>query len=276
MMRRTTLDWLATALLIVLAAVAVYPVALAVCNSVKTYREIMVDALKPPKSFQYQNYVNAWRLMQYPRVFANTLAITAVGVAGIVLFGSMAGYMLSRTKTRLSRFAFSMCIAPMMIPFQTIMITLMQVARRLHLSNSILGLAVIYWGLGLPFAIFLYHGFVKTIPVELDEAASIDGASPLRAFFVIVLPLLKPLTSSIVVLEVMWIWNDFLLPLLMVNSRQSTKTLQLAAYSFFGQYISEWHYALAGFVMTVAVPVAFFLLMQKHVVKGVVAGAIKG
>ena len=110
----------------------------------------------------------------------------------------------------------------------------------------------------------------------MDECASIDGCSTFRTFFNIIFPQLKSITATIIVLDVMWIWNDFLLPLLMVNSNQAIKTLQLAAYTFFGQYISEWHYALAGLVMAVTPSILFFLIMQKHIIKGVTAGAVKG
>jgi raffinose/stachyose/melibiose transport system permease protein len=164
----------------------------------------------------------------------------------------------------------------MLVPFQTIMITLLKVAKSMNLSDSLLGLGVQYWGFGIPMAVFIYSGFIRTVPREIDESAMIDGASTIRTFFQIIFPLLKTVTATIVVLDVMWIWNDFLLPLLMVNSSADTKTLTLAAYSFVGQYNTQWQYAMTAMVLTVTPSILFFIVMQKNIVKGVVAGAVKG
>lgn len=153
--------------------------------------------------------------------------------------------------------------------------TLVKVAKVTHLINSTYGLGVIYWGLGAPLALFMYHGFVKTVPRELDECALIDGCPPFRAFTSIILPVLKPVTVSVIVLNTMWMWNDFMLPLLMLSGNQKSKTLQLAAYGFFGQYKIEWHYAMAGVFLTITPPVILFLILQKHIIKGMVAGAVK-
>jgi raffinose/stachyose/melibiose transport system permease protein len=168
------------------------------------------------------------------------------------------------------------CVAPMMIPFHSFMIALVKVAKTLHLTKSIWGLAVIYWGLGIPLSLFMYHGFVKTVPRDLDESAAIDGAKPLRAFFQVIFPLLKPVTVSVIVLNVMWMWNDFLLPLLVLSGEKKAMTLQLAAYNFFGQYKIEWHYAMAGVLLTITPAVILYLLLQKQIIKGMVAGAVKG
>jgi len=162
-----------------------------------------------------------------------------------------------------------------MLHFHSIMIPLIIVIKRLHLSNSIPGIIIVYWGLGCNFAIFLYHGFVKTIPLELEESAVIDGCSPFQTFFKIVFPLLTPVTSTIAVLDALWIWNDFLLPLLLLQKR-SVKTIPLSQFVFFGQYYSEWGLALAGLVLAVIPVVVFYIFMQKYIVKGITAGALKG
>ncbi len=188
---------------------------------------------------------------------------------------SMAGYKLSRTKTRVSWLVFLICIAPMMIPFQSFMITLVKIAKILHLTGSTYGLGVIYWGLGAPLSLFMYHGFVKTIPKEMDECAVIDGCPPFMAFFRIILPLLKPITVSVVVLNVMWMWNDFLLPLLVLSGEKKAMTLQLAAYNFFGQYKIEWNYAMAAVFLTIIPAVILYLVLQKQIIKGMITGAVK-
>ncbi len=131
-----------------------------------------------------------------------------------------------------------------------------------------------YWGLSAPLAVFMFHGFVKSLPLELEESGAIDGASPYGIFVRIVFPVMVPVISTVIILNVMWIWNDFLLPLLMLNGEQST--LQLASYKFFGQYKSEWQYALTAVVYTSIPPIAVFLFLQKYIIKGMVAGAVKG
>lgn len=262
--------------LIIIAILFIYPVFLMVINSLKSFKEVVINVISLPTKLEFENYAYVMKYINFPRLFINNLLITSTALIGIILFASMAAYILSRRDTRFTRIAYMFCIIPMLIPFQTIMITLLKVAKTFKLSDSILGLGIQYWGFGIPMAIFIYHGFVKTIPKEIDESAAMDGASTFRVFFQIVFPLLKPVTATVIVLNVMWIWNDFLLPLLMVNSRLETKTLTLAAYTFVGQYNTDWHYAMTAMVLAVLPSIIFFVLMQKHIIKGVVAGAIKG
>ncbi len=262
--------------LTLISVLFLYPFFLVLINSLKTYAELLTDVFSLPTKVEWRNYPHSWRLMDYPRAFLNTFYVTIVGIIGIIFISSLAGYKMARTKTPLSNFLFILCIAPMLVPFQTIMITLTKVSRDLYLMDSLTGLAVIYWGLGTPMAIFLYHGFVKSVPAELDEAAVMDGCTPFQVYAKIIFPLLKPITTTIVVLDVLWIWNDFLLPLLMVNGQQSAKTLQFRAYQFFGQYVSEWQYVMAAIVMSIVPIIIFFLVMQKHIIRGIVAGAVKG
>jgi raffinose/stachyose/melibiose transport system permease protein len=222
------------------------------------------------------NFTKAFSLMHYPRLFANTLIVTVAGTTGVILVSAMAGYKLSRTRARLSWYLFILCIAPMMIPFQSFMIALVKIARMAHLIGSVWGLAVIYWGLGAPLTVFLYHGFTKTVPRELDECATIDGASTGRLFFQVILPLLQPVTVSAIVLNAMWMWNDFLLPLLVLSGGQNSQTLQLAVYNFFDRYRTDYNYAIAGVVLTITPAIIFFIIMQKNIEKGMIAGAVKG
>ncbi|MBD0384261.1 carbohydrate ABC transporter permease [Paenibacillus sedimenti] len=260
--------------IILLTCVFLYPLFLVLINTFKDYKEVVTNVVSMPRAFSFENYKQVWDLMKYPKLFWNTLFITSVSVIGILLFGSMAGYKLSRTKSRLSAFLFFLAISPMMLPFQSFMITLTKLSKELHLINSLSGLNVIYWGLGCPLAIFMFHGFVKSIPVELEECAAMDGCSSYRIFYQIVLPIMVPVISTVAILNVMWIWNDFLLPLIMLNGKEAT--LQLASYKFFGQYKSEWNYALTAVVFTTTPPILFFLFMQKFIIKGMVAGAVKG
>ncbi|MGO9409441.1 MAG: carbohydrate ABC transporter permease [Spirochaetia bacterium] len=260
----------------VVALVYIYPLILVAINSLKTFAQIMENVMAFPSRLRWENFANAFTLMRYPNLFVNTLVVTCLGTAGVVLLASLAGFKLSRTKTRISWFVFLLCVAPMMIPFHSFMIALVKVAKTLHLTNSLWGLGVVYWGLGVPLSLFMYHGFVKTVPTELDDCAAIDGAGPLRAFFQVTFPLLQPVTVSVIVINVMWMWNDFLLPLLILGGSKTSQTLQLAAYNFFGLYKIEWQNAMAGVLLTITPAIILYLILQRHIIKGMVAGAVKG
>jgi ABC-type sugar transport system, permease component len=252
------------------------PLGIMILNSVKAYDEIMKNVLALPEHFSFKNFSIVFQDMNYPLTFVNTFVVTLIGTAGIVVFGSMAGYKMARVKTRYSRLTFIYCITPMMVPFQSFMITLVVVAKLFHLTNSIPGLGVIYWGLGVPMALFLYQGFAKTIPFELEESAVMDGCSQPRLFIQIIFPLLKSVTASVIVVNAMWIWNDFLLPLLVIGGSKERKTLQLAAYSFMGQYKSEWQNIMAAAILIIIPALVIYLIFQKNIIKGLVAGAVKG
>lgn len=262
--------------LVLLSLVFLYPLFLTIINSLKSFSEVMTDVIALPKHLTFSNYSYVWKFINYPRLFLNNFVITGLGLLGIVFISSIAAYKLARTKTKLSGIIYFLCIMPMLIPFQSIMLTVLQTAKNLNLSESTWGLGLLYWGFGAPLAVFIYHGFVKGIPAEIDESATIDGASSFRLFFSVIFPLLKSVTTTIVIIDVMWIWNDFLLPLLMVNGSPDTKTLTLAAYTFVGQYTSDWQYAMTAMVMAVLPSIIVFIFLQKYIVKGVVAGAVKG
>jgi raffinose/stachyose/melibiose transport system permease protein len=264
------------ALMLIFALVYIYPVLLMAFNSLKPFKEVLTSVLALPKVIAPENYGYVIEKMEYFRLFINNLVITVIGIAGIVLFSAMAAYILDRRKTRATRLIHAVIITPMLIPFQTIMITLLKAMNVIGLSGSTWGLGIQYWGFGVPMATFIYYNFMKTVPKEIDESATIDGAPTFLTFRWIIFPLLKPVTATVIVLDVMWIWNDFLLPLLMVNGSPKTKTLVLAAYNFVGQLNTKWHYALAAMVTAVLPSVLFFILLQKYIVEGVVAGSIKG
>jgi raffinose/stachyose/melibiose transport system permease protein len=252
------------------------PLILVIFGSFKSYSEIMTNVLSIPQKFTFGNFSTVFSSMNYPKSFLNTLIVTVIGVAGIVILGSLAGYKLSRVKTKYSYLIFLFCIMPMIIPFQSFMITLVKVSKQLGLIGNLYGLGIIYWGLGTPLSIFLYHGFVKSIPHELEECAMLDGCSPLRLFVSIIFPMLKPVTASVIVINAMWIWNDFLLPLLIIGSSGNNNTLQLAAYGFMGQYKMEWQNIMAGAILIIIPALVIYMIFQKNIVKGMVTGAVKG
>jgi len=260
----------------IVAAFTLLPIYMCLLNSLKTEGEILNDILAIPSHFVFTNYTSAFQETRYLRSLWNTVVAAAVGLTGIILFGSMAGYKLSRTKSRLSGFVFGLFVIAMLIPFHSIMITLYKVAKNLAVKDSITGLGLIYVGLGIPMAVFLYHGFTKSIPRELEEAAVIDGCGEFRMFFTIIFPLLLPITATIVILNALWIWNDFLLPLLMLTDSDQY-TLVLSTNILFGQYgNNEWSAILAALVMAMLPAIVLYLLLQKYITKGIAEGAIKG
>jgi raffinose/stachyose/melibiose transport system permease protein len=274
--RRIVTHTIFLAVMVLLACLYIYPVFLMVDNSLKPFKEILTNVLALPSHLEWANYTYVIEKMEYFRLFFNNVAITLIGIAGIVAFSSMAAYILDRRHTRVTKALHTFIITPMLIPFQTIMITLLKFMNIIHLDGTAWGLGIQYWGFGIPMATFIYFNFMKSIPTEIDESAMIDGSTTFQTYLWIIFPLLKTVTATVVVLDVMWIWNDFLLPLLMVNSSPSSKTLVLAAYNFVGSLNTKWHYALAAMVLAVLPSVIVFVFLQRYIVDGVVAGAVKG
>ncbi|KUP05167.1 sugar ABC transporter permease [Bacillus coahuilensis m2-6] len=257
-----------------IAIIFLVPFYYVVSNSLKTFAEILLNTSALPTVLQFSNYVEAWEKMNYLKVFTNSLIITLVSNLVIVIFCSMAAYMLVRTKNKWSQIIFLMFVAAMVIPFQSIMIPLVSFTSKLGLLNSIPGIVIMYLGFGSGLAIFLYHGFIKGIPIELEEAAIIDGCSRFGVFWRIVFPLLKPITVTIIILNSLWIWNDFLLPLLVLQD-PNLRTIPLATFFFFGEYTKQWDLALAALMLGIIPLLIFFFFMQKHIIKGIVSGSIK-
>lgn len=262
--------------LICAAVFTLFPIYISLLNSLKTKGDLLNNILSIPAHFEFGNYIDAFIKIRYPRCLLNTAIVVAVGLTGIVLFASMAGYKLSRTKGKLSGFIFGLFIISMLIPFYSIMISLYKIAASIGVNDSTVGLGFIYIGLGVSMAIFLYHGFVKSISYELEEAAAIDGCGPFRLFFTIVFPLLHPITATIIVLNSLWMWNDFLLPLLMLSDFNQY-TLLISTTILFGEYgNNDWPAILAALIMTMLPAFTLYLLLQKYIVKGITEGAVKG
>lgn len=265
---------------IILCIFYLFPVYIVFVNSFKNRSELYENALALPTKFSFQYYIKAIEKMNFLKAFGNSLIVTLVSIAILVVLASMTAWMLVRTDNRFSRIMFMIFVATMIIPFQTIMMPLMQVmgwARdNLHLPMlDTLG-ALIYMnvGFGSSMAVFLYHGFVKSIPISLEEAATIDGCNKFGVFWKIVFPMLKPTTVTVMILDVIWIWNDYLLPRLVLSSK-SLRTIPLSTASFFGQFTIEWNLSMAGLMMTIIPVIIFYLVAQKYIVKGVAAGAVK-
>ncbi|MEK8128245.1 carbohydrate ABC transporter permease [Paenibacillus filicis] len=261
--------------MIVLGLLFLFPLYITVINGFKTYNEIMGSAWALPETFSFANYITVWNQINIPGVFMNSLIITVASVVFILLISSAAAYQLVRRPGIVSNVIFLGILSSLVIPFQTLMIPLVKIAKELGLIDSLYGLIFIYCGFGVPLALFLYHGFIKAIPRELEEAAHIDGSGVFGVFFRILLPLMKPITSTIAILHTLWIWNDFLLPLIMLTSAKN-KTIPLASSIYFGEYNNEYGLAMAALTFAIIPMVIFFLLMQKYIIQGITAGAVKG
>ncbi|RED65519.1 carbohydrate ABC transporter permease [Cohnella lupini] len=262
-------------LLIIVTIFFMFPIVLAVVNSLKSQGEMFKSVIAWPKALQWENYKYVLTEVHILRSLYNTFIITILSIVGIIFCGALAGYKLSRTPGKVSAFIFFLFLSSMLIPFYSIMFSLIQVASGLHIQGSVYRLPLIYIGLGVNFAIFLYHGFVKSIPRELEESAQMDGCGQLKTFTRIIFPLLLPITMTIVILDILWVWNDFMLPLIMITDYKSY-TLVLLASTFFSEYSTEWSYILSILVLTSLPVILVYLVFQKYIVQGIADGAIKG
>ena len=244
-------------------------------NAVKTFGEIMTNSASWPTVFQWENFSRAWSLTRFPLVFSNSLIITVCSVILVGLISAMAAYRMVRYDSPFNRIFFLILIASMVVPFQSIMMPLLRVVNELGLTNTRSGLVMTYLGLGAPMAVFLFHGFVKSIPLEIEEAATVDGCNRISVFFRIVLPMLKPMLMTVIVLNCLWVWNDYLLPSLILQS-PGLRTIPLATFSFFGEYSKQWDLALPMLVLGILPIIIFFLFLQRYIVEGIAAGSVKG
>lgn len=259
---------------ILLGIIFLIPFYFVFINSVKGFADILIDAAAWPQEFLFSNYLKVWDIINFPRAFWNSLIITVTSNIGLVVISSMAAWKMVRTPGKFSKILFVLFVSAMVIPFQTVMIPLMKLGGTLNLTNSIPGLIIMYFGFGVPLSLFLYHGFIKTVPIEIEESARIDGCSQFGVFWRIVFPLLKPITVTVVILNTLWIWNDYLLPLLVLQDAE-LRTIPLATSSFFAQYTKQWDMGLAALVMGITPVIIFFLFLQKHIIKGIAQGSIK-
>ncbi|MBD5515559.1 MAG: carbohydrate ABC transporter permease [Lachnospiraceae bacterium] len=221
------------------------------------------------------NYKNGLKTTNFFSCFGNSLFITVFSVMAIVLCCSMCAWYIVRVHSVFSKFMYTMCLFSMIVPFQMVMFTLSKFANMLHLSNPV-GIIVVYLGFGAGLAVFMFTGFVKGIALEIEEAAMIDGCNPIQTFFLVVFPILKPTVVTVAILQAMWIWNDYLLPSLVLNINRY-KTIPIAV-----QYLKQshgqidWGAMMAVLVLAILPIVIFYIVCQKYIIEGVLAGAVKG
>lgn len=252
------------------------PLLLIINNSFKPYNDMMQHFLALPQSLSLDMYIETWIKFDFPKLIGNTLLYTVVSVVGVAVFAPMAAYKLARTKSKLSGFCFMVIIMPMMVPFQSYMITLTRLVANFKLTGTKVGYITVSIGLLMPLAVYMIHGFIKNVPLELEESAEVDGAGKIRTYFIIVLPLLKPILTTVVVLDALATWNDIITNQLIVGGNASAMNLQNALYMQFSAQTSDWEHALPGIVMSMIPSLIFFIAMQKHIVGGITAGSVKG
>ncbi|MDN3953731.1 carbohydrate ABC transporter permease [Sporolactobacillus laevolacticus] len=273
MKSRTNWRYLFAGIGFFLAIVWILPFYLMLSNSFKTKAEIFLNALGLPHRFTAENYPIAMQQLDFFRSFLNSIIITVCSITIIIIFSSMAAYALVRTKRKVSSVIFMIFIAAMLIPFQTVMIPLISVFGAAEMLNRV-GLMFMYLGFGSSLSIFLYHGSIKSISVSLDEAARIDGCNRWQTFWYVIFPILKPMTVTVMILNAVWIWNDYLLPSLVINS-PGKETIPLKMFFFFGEYTKQWHLALAGLTLSIIPIILVYFFAQRQIIKGMTQGSVK-
>ena len=269
---------IATLLFTILSLVFVSPIFIVLMNSFKKKTYINLETFKLPNAETFagiNNFKEAITHYDFIQAVGWTVFITVGGVALILVCCSMCAWYITRVQTKLTKLIYLLCVFSMVIPFQMVMFTLSGTADALGL-NTPWGILIVYLGFGAGLAVFMFCGFVKSIPIEVEEAAMIDGCSPVRTFFNVVIPMMKPTLISVGILEAMWIWNDFLLPYLVLDIKKY-KTISIIIQYMKGSYgRGDMGAIMACLIMAVIPVIVFYLSCQKYIIKGVAAGAVKG
>lgn len=266
--------------LLTLSVLFLVPIIIVIINSFKSRIYISSQPLKLPNDETFvalENYINGVTSSDFFSAFLRSLFITVVSVILIVLvlFASMAAWYIVRSNSKITKGIYYMLVFSMIVPFQMVMYTMTYVTNRANLDN-VFGITFVYLGFGAGLSVFMLCGFIKSIPLEIEEAAMIDGASPIQAFFTVVFPMLKPTAITVAILNTMWIWNDYLLPYLVLGSDKKTipVAIQLAMQGAYGS--TDYGGFMAMLVLAIVPIIIFYIFCQKYIIKGVVAGAVKG
>lgn len=258
---------------ILVAFIYLFPFSLVLINSFKDRVAIIQNPILLPANFDLSNFNTAFDEMNYLYAFMNSAIITITAGIILIVFPAMLAYYLVRFEYRANKLIFIILVMSMIIPFQALMIPFVSIYGTLGMLNSRIALIYFYLGFGMSLSTFMYHGFIKTLPIALDEAALVEGANRFQIFWYIIFPMLKPITATIMILNALWIWNDFLLPSLVLFL--SARTLPLSTFSFFGQYTSNYGLAMAGLVLSMTPIIIFYLIMQRNIISGITEGAVK-
>lgn len=275
---KNLLSTIGTIFFSILCLLYVFPIVVIVINAFKkkVYTNDQPFSIPNEETYSgFKNFMEAINKYEFIKAVGWTVFITVASVAVILLCTSMCAWYITRVKSKFSKVMYFLCVFSMVVPFQMVMFTLSLISNRLRLDSPF-GLIIVYLGFGAGLAVFMFCGFVKSIPVEIEEAAMIDGCTPLQTFFMVVLPIMKPTYISVGILETMWIWNDFLLPYLVLDVTKY-KTISMAIQYMRGSYGRvDMGAIMAALVMAVIPVIVFYLSCQKYIIKGVAAGAVKG
>jgi raffinose/stachyose/melibiose transport system permease protein len=261
-------------LMIAVGLLFLYPIYVLINLSFKDPHEISEASLALPSHFETSNYSQAWKGATLGAAMINSTIITVLSVVALILVGSFASYYLARAKSRLSYGMYIGFLLGIILPFQLALVPLYKVMKDAGLLGSYTSMVLFYTGLQMPFTIFLYTGFLRALPREYGEAALVDGATHLQSFMRVTFPLLRPITGTVIILNAVFVWNDFLTPLVYLG-RTPNETLPVVVYQFVGQYVSNWGYVFAAVVLASLPILLVFLLLQRYVIKGFASG-LKG
>lgn len=264
--------------LVVLTAVFIFamPIVLAVLTSLKSKPELAESVISLPKGLYLENYAGAIERSDFFHSILNTVIVVVPSVGLIVLCSSMSGYAVARyaKESRLLRMLDKVYLASLMIPFQILMIPVYKIYKTLHLLNTLYGMVFMLVGTSIAYSAFLYVGFVKSVPREIEESAYIDGCSEFRCYWMITFPLLKPISATVAALHTMWLWNDFNISVILLQ-KESVRTITIKQFYFFGQYTADYGMAFAAAILSMIPVVLCFVFMQKYIVNGIMVGAVK-
>ena len=270
---QTTLKYI---FMTILAAFVLIPLYYLIVTTFKSGAEATAAPMALPQKIDFSGYRNAFQKMQYPRSLLNTIIITVCSVAGIIVTSSMCGYVLNRKgKYKAAGFVFTLLLSGMMFPYQMSILGLYKLVQSMHLMNKLICVILIDIACNIPFGTFMFRNFVTVIPIELEEAAHIDGAGTFRTFLVITFPLMKPIVATVAILDALTIWNDFLGPLYFLQKRQNDVLLQ-EIYRNVGQFSTDWTSLFQMLVLAALPLLVFYLFMQRYIIGGVMSGSVKG
>ncbi|MBE6360228.1 MAG: carbohydrate ABC transporter permease [Treponema bryantii] len=271
-------DIVLISLLIILTILFIFPILLVVMNSFKSRLYVSTQPFVLPNSQTFvglENYINGLTTSGFALALLRSVWITIASVVVIIVFTSMTAWYITRVKSKFTKSLYYLFVFSMIVPFQMVMYTMTYLVNQLAFSN-VFGIIFVYLGFGAGLAVFMFTGFVKSIPVEVEEAATIDGCTPLQTFFKVVFPMLKSITITVAILNVMWIWNDYLLPYLILGESQKTipVAIQIAMQGAYGA--TDYGGFMAMLVVAIIPIIIFYIFSQKYIIKGVISGAVKG
>ena len=266
------------AVLVVLTAIFIFPIILVLMNSFKSRLYVSTVPFALPSGNMFvglENYINGLTTSGFFMAFLRSVWVSIASVALIIVGTSMTAWFIVRVKTKLTKALYYVFVFSMIVPFQMVMYTMTFMVTSLAFDN-VVGIVLVYLGFGAGLSVFMFTGFVKSVPLEIEEAATIDGCNPLQTFFIVVFPMLKPIVITVAILNAMWVWNDYLLPYLILGSDHKTVpvAIQLAMQGAYGS--TDYGGFMAMLVVSIIPIIIFYVCSQKYIIRGVIAGAVKG